>query len=393
MRWSVWIDEARMLKYSASIISLVCFLFLSAACGSGEKRGVPLSGADTLTFRYAKHVQLVEGDDFSLAVIRNPWDTTRVLHTYILLPHDVEVENFRLPEGTIVRIPLTRSVVYSSVHCSLLDELGAFSAIAGVCDLEYIRLPKIHEAYNKGSVANLGSGMSPDVEKMIELHPDALLLSPFENSGGYGRVEQLGIPVIECADYMETSPLGRAEWMRFYGRLFGRAAEADSLFSRVERNYGLWAGMVAGKNKRPTLLCDLPMATSAWYVPGGNSTIGKLYADAGVDYLFASDEHSGSVPLSFETVLNRAQHADFWLIRYNEKTDKTYRSLQTEYELCTRFRAFNERRMYGCNTGTTSFYEEVPFHPDRLLCNIIRICHPELAGENDSLYYYVSLRE
>lgn len=382
-----------MLKYSPSILTLVCFLLLSAACGGGEKRGEPLSGADTLAFRYAKHLQMVEGKDFSLAVIRNPWDTTRVLQTYILLPRDAKVEISDLPEGTLVRTPLSRSVVYSSVHCSLLDELGAFSSIAGVCDLEYIRLSKVHEAHHKGCILNLGSGMSPDVEKMIDLHPDALLLSPFENSGGYGRIDQLGIPVIECADYMEVSPLGRAEWMRFYGRLFGRAAEADSLFAEVERSYRHWADKVAGKNKRPTLLCDLPMAASAWYVPGGNSTIGKLYADAGVDYLFASDGHSGSVPLSFETVFNRAQQADFWLIRYHGETDKTYSSLQAEYEPCTRFRAFGERRMYGCNTGTTSFYEEVPFHPDRLLRNVIGICYPELAGESDSLRYYTPLKE
>lgn len=147
---------------------------------------------------------------------------------------------------------------------------------------------------------------SRNIEKIIDFHPDAILLSPFENSGGYGRIEKLGIPVIECADYMETSPLGRSEWVRFFGLLFGKRRQADSLFTAVRADYLQLCDLVKSVNQRPTVISELKSG-SAWYVPGGKSTTGRLYQDAGAAYVWAEDEHSGSIPLSFETVFDRGR--------------------------------------------------------------------------------------
>ena len=212
--------------------SLLCLVlvFLSA-CQGGKQQTVSSQAGDTLSLRYAENLTLVAYPGYTIATLRNPWDTLKTLNTYILVPSSEELLA-HLPAGTVIRTPLSKSVVYSSVHCSLLNQLGAFSSIGGVCDLKYIKLPEIQEAYSQGSIADCGDGMHPDMEKIIDLHPDAILLSPFENSGGYGRVEKLNIPLIECADYMETSALGRAEWMRFYGLLFGVSSQADSCLQR-----------------------------------------------------------------------------------------------------------------------------------------------------------------
>ena len=129
---------------------------------------------------------------------------------------------------------------------------------------------------------------------------------PFENSGGYGRVEKLNIPIIECADYMETSALGRAEWMRFYGLLFGEAQKADSLFAEVEKNYNELKALVAPLSYAPSVISELKNG-SAWYVPGGKSTSARIYADAGANYVFADDEHSGSVPLPSKPCLTKVR--------------------------------------------------------------------------------------
>jgi ABC-type Fe3+-hydroxamate transport system substrate-binding protein len=242
-----------------------------------------------------------------------------------------------------------------------------------------------------GSIADVGNGMNPDIEKIIDLHPDAIMLSPFENSGGYGRVEKLNIPIIECADYMETSALGRAEWMRFYGLLFGEAQKADSLFAEVEKNYNELKALVAPLSSAPSVISELKNG-SAWYVPGGKSTSARIYADAGANYVFADDEHSGSVPLAFETVFDKGQNADFWLIKYNQAIDKTYKELEQDYAPYTGFRAFKERNIYGCNTGKVDFYEDSPFHPDRLLKDLIKIFHPTLL-EGYELKYFTKLAE
>lgn len=380
--------QQRTLVFS---IAVCTFLLLSLSCGKGRGDMLSQEEGDTLAFRYASHLRLIEYPYYTKVLVRNPWDTLRVLQTYILLPQDASIGTDKLPEGTVVRVPLSRSVVYTSVHCGLLEELGRLSAIAGVCDASYIYSAAVKAGVAQGDILDLGNSASPDVERIIDLHPDAMLLSPFENSGGYGRIDRLGIPLIECADYMETSALGRAEWMRFYGRLFGCGERADSLFDAVEQHYLKWKNMALMAEERPTVFTDLPMGT-VWYVPGGGSTTGGMYADAGAHYLFAGNRHSGSVPHAFETIYEKAQHADYWLIRYHASEDKTYRSLQAEHDWYPRFKAHQERRIYGCNTATSTFYEEVPFHPDRLLAELVRIFHPSLRGDSAEWKFYVPLQ-
>lgn len=265
------------------------------------------------------------------------------------------------------------------------------NSIGGVCDLKYIKLPEIEEGCRKGTIADVGDGMNPNIEKIIDLHPDAILLSPFENSGGYGRVEKLNVPIIECADYMETSSLGRAEWMRFYGLLFGKKTEADAMFAAVERNYKDLQELVKPISFAPSVMCDLK-TSSTWYTPGGNSTIAKLYSDAGANYIFREDTHSGSLPYPFEVIFEKGQQTDFWLIRYNQPVDKTYGELEKEFAPYAGFRAFKERNIYGCNTNRVPFYEETPFHPDWLLKDLIKIFHPSLL-EGYELRYYNKLAE
>ena len=223
------------MKRGCFFISIFAVLLLFSCGGRGKTASVLVNG-DTIPLRYAENLTLVSYPGYTLATLRNPWDTLHTLHTYILVPKDRELPA-HLPAGTVVRTPLSKSVIYSSVHCGLMDNLGVFGSIGGVCDLKYIKLPAVHEACRRGAIADCGDGMNPDMERIIDLHPDAILLSPFENSGGYGRIEKLDIPIIECADYMETSALGRAEWMRFYGLLFGVAPQADSLFAEVDSCY------------------------------------------------------------------------------------------------------------------------------------------------------------
>ncbi len=371
---------------------LVCLFLLLAGAGTScqnESGGTQPVG-DTVALRYATYLTLVKTPDYTVATLRNPWDTLKTLHTYILVPKEQPLPA-TLPAGTVVRTPLSKAVVYSSVHCSLLEQLGVLERIGGVCDRKYIALPALQTRCAGGLVADCGSGMNPDIERIIDLHPDAILLSPFENSGGYGRVEQLGIPLVECADYMETSPLGRAEWMRFYGRLFGAGERADSLFAVVDSCYQRLKAQAGQTPSTPTVCCELK-GSAAWYVPGGRSTTGHLLADARACYAFADDRHSGSVPLAFETVYDRAGQADFWIFKYNRAQDMTYADLEAEYAGYAGFKAFRERNIYACNTGRTPFYEETPFRPDYLLADYLQILHPELA-ELGGLRYFCRLKE
>ena len=373
---------------SALIVTLV---LLSSACG-GRSKTSSVNGAasDTLVFRYAENIRVVRHADYTEVALRNPWDTLKMLHTYYLVDKHQPAPG-SLPEGTVVAVPLEKSLVYSSVHCSLLSDLHSLESVAGVCDRSYIRIPAIQEGCKDGSITDCGSSMNPNIERIIDFAPDAILLSPFENSGGYGRIEKLDIPIIECADYMETSPLGRAEWMRFFGMLTGKEQVADSLFAEIEKEYVSLkqqaARASADKNGRcPSVITEMKMG-SAWYVPGGKSTVARLLQDAGATYLFADNASSGSVPLSFETVFDKGQHADFWLIKYNQQTDKKYTEIAADYAPYQHFDAWKEQHIYGCNTSKVNFYEESPFHPERLLKDLIKIFHPELLPDYETVYY------
>ena len=237
-----------------------------------------------------------------------------------------------------------------------------------------------------GTLVDCGDGMNPLVEKIIDAGADAILLSPFENSGGYGRLEDVGIPLIECAEYMEQSPLARAEWMRFYGMLYGKEHEADSLFALVDSSYHALKTLAATSHISRTVLMD-KQTGSVWYVPGGRSTIGRMLDDAGARYPFAQDEHSGSLPLPFETVLERSGDADVWLFRYDSQRPITRQQLLAEQPGYSQLRPVREGELYGCNVATSMFYEESPFRPDLLLQDFIQILHPDLQGLPPLRYY------
>ena len=378
------------MKQISVFITLWVTVLLLSACGGKSSTVSGSAQGDSIPLHYSSNLSLIDYEDYIVAQLRNPWDTTKILHTYVLVDKNQPLPQ-ELPQGTLVRTPLSKAVIYSSVHCSLLKDFGALNSIGGVCDLKYIKLPEIEEGCRNGTIADVGDGMNPNIEKIIDLHPDAILLSPFENSGGYGRVEKLNVPIIECADYMETSSLGRAEWMRFYGLLFGKKTEADAMFASVERSYKDLQELVKPISFAPSVMCDLK-TSSTWYTPGGNSTIAKLYSDAGANYIFREDTHSGSLPYPFEVIFEKGQQTDFWLIRYNQPVDKTYGELEKEFAPYAGFRAFKERNIYGCNTNRVPFYEETPFHPDWLLKDLIKIFHPSLL-EGYELRYYNKLAE
>ena len=342
-------------------------------------------GGDTVRFQYVKLLSLVRYQGYTVATISHPWRQNAVLHQYVLVPADSVVPE-DLPEGTLIRTPLRRSLVFTTVHCSLLSMLHREQSVAGVADLKYIKAPYIQEGVQKGRITDCGDGMSPVVEKIIDLHPDALLLSPFENSGGYGPLEEIDIPIVECAEYMEPTPLGRAEWVRFYGMLYGCEREADSLFAVVDSSYNALKKLTAN-SKKPKANID-KITGSVWYVPGGRSTIGQMLADAGADYPWAHDEHSGSVALPFETVLERAGECDVWLLRYSGLQPLTRQQLLNEHRGYHQFRAFNNRQVYGCNVEQSLFYEESPFRPDLLLSDFIRILHPDALPHHELRYYH-----
>ena len=398
-------------------VYLLLLTALLVSCG-GRRTTASKEAGDTVVFKYATLLTVVHHQDYTEVMLKNPWKEGMTLHRYLLVPDSIDPQDISRssflvpPSSTIVRTPLSRSVIFTTVHCAMLMSLDKEDCISGVADLKYIKIPWIQEQVKAGHIMDVGEGMSPIVEKIIDQRPDALFLSPFENSGGYGRLEEIGIPIIECAEYMESSPLARAEWLRFYGMLFGCEQKADSLFAVVDSSYNALKGLFTVDSLRftddllaspsepseystvnrklstvnKTVLLD-KVTGSVWYVPGGKSTIGQMIQDAGGDYPWACDEHSGSVSLPFEAVLEKAGEADVWLFRYSSDHDITPDELLSEHHGYSQFKAFRSGQVYGCDVERSLFYEESPFRPDWLLGDYIHILHPELENLPPLRYY------
>ena len=375
---------------------LIIIIGVFTSCNHSQMR-LEASGGDTVRFEYARHLKIVKYQGYSIATLTDPWKQGKILHTYALVPKGKAGDEIckafssdNNQEVTIVRTPITRSVVFTTVHCALLYDLKAESAIKGVCDLQYISIPDVQQRaklpiYDAHHVVDCGNSMSSNVEKIIDLKPEAIMVSPFENSGGYGKLDKLHIPLIEMADYMEESSLGRAEWMKFYGMLFGREKAADSLFNEVKSNYEQLKQKAQTAKQTRSVFTERMMG-NVWYVPGGRSVIGGLLRDARAQYVFANDTHSGSVALSFESVLDRAGKADIWLFKYNEHPS-TLQELLNENAGYGEFKAVKTYQVFACDCTRRPYYEEVSFHPDRLLSDVIQIVHPDIAGFAPMHYY------
>ena len=372
--------HAVLLSGAVLIVVLIAALLSLSGCRKSRLSTSDAVG-DTIPLRYAQNLTMVRYSDGILVELKDPWHEGRILHRYWLTDNSNSkpsailspLSSLHSPLSSI-KFPLQRSVVFNTAHASLIGMLNATDRIAGVADLKYMLLPDVQRRVQQGEIVDCGNSMSPDIEQIVSLHADAILLSPFENSGGYGRLEKLGIPIIECADYMETSPLGRAEWMRFYGLLFGCSQQADSLFSAVEQAYCALRDSVS--TSAPLKILTERLTGSTWYVPGGKSTMGRLIADAGATYAWADDDHSGSLALSFETVLSKSGNADVWLMNTSSSQPFTYESLAAEHHGYTQFKAFRDRNIYFINTLQVPYFEEVSFRPDLLLRDYITMLHP-----------------
>lgn len=389
---------------------------LMAACQGGKTAAADAEAGDTLEMKYAKLLTIVkhgdgeessdeaEGVDYQYAeaIIANPWKAGTMLHRYILIPKGEEGDKTvamlakRRSTGArcttdTVRTPLESNLVFTAPHCQLLTELGCQNAITGVCDKDYINIPDIKsraqaDAKVAHPIMDCGSSMQPDIERIIALHPEALLISPFENSGGYGKLDKLRIPVIETADYMETSPLGRAEWIKLYGLLLG-SSKADSLFSAIEKEY---LQLKAEAAKLPLGLSILTerKTGNVWYVPGGKSTMGILLRDAHARYIFADDTHSGSLSMSPEQIIAKGNQVDVWAFKYFGGNALTKQDLLAEYQGYQALKAFQTGTVYETDTSCEPYFELTSFHPEILLREFIILSHPEAGDKFGKLRFY-----
>lgn len=334
-------------------------------------------------FAVTEHDTLVNGTthDYRELVIYNPWEEGRpVLQRYYLC------KNAATPvptDGQRVQVPVTRIATGSCTHIGYIAYLDATDALCGVTDKYLVYTPLSDE------VVNLGDCMVPDAERFLSVQPEVVFMSTYStNDAATIRLQKAGLTVVPVMEWLENDPLGRAEWIRFFGAFLDLDTRADSLFARAETNYNLLKTSVeeSGLAQSKSILSGGSFR-GTWYVPSGTTYMGRLFADAGAAYAYSDDRTNGSVPLSIEQVLANFKDADVWV----GAPAMTMHELEEMDSKHTWFKAWQDSTVYTFKarttpTGGNDFWEAGVCEPDCILADLISVLYPTLQKEHAPKY-------
>lgn len=358
-----------MSRKLCTILTALMLTVLLASCASKTvKEPVSAQRSENL-MRYARNVAVYESDSGYQMEVLNPWDTAVLLGSYF-----IPKEGF----GSVI--------CFSSTQWSVFLELGEINRVKGLLEGRYVHDQRMVDLLAEGTVKDVGTETAKNIELMISMHPDVILFSPYFD-GNQDNLRVTGAMLFPFADYLETTPLGRAEWIRIVGMMTGRRDDADAWFNDIETRYDALKDLCADVENRPTVFSDLAF-NGQWYVAGGQSYIAQLFNDAGADYIWKDDPSTASFPLDSETILAKAQHADFWRVTNSSSLPMTYESLKRENAVYALFDAYKNHQILVCDIQKTGYFEKSQIEPDVLLADFIAIFHPEKLGEGYQSKYY-----
>jgi iron complex transport system substrate-binding protein len=344
---------------------------------------------DQVTFEYASDVEVMYYPHYKIVRLM----VDGVQFEYVLLqcgtPTPEMFEGTEIIDYQVIEVPVRSVITLSATFIPALDIIGELDAVVGLDESDYIYNPALRERADAGDLTEVGS-MELNVETVLDLDADLVLANPFGLIGSdvYSQIVGGGVPIALNADYLETTPLGRAEWIKLIALFFNREAEANAHFDGVAERYAALTTLAGEAAERPTVLVN-GMFDGTWFVAGGQSYIARLIADAGGAYAWADDEAAGGVPLDFESVVERAADANVWL---NPNFWFTLADGLAEDERYAEFAAFQNGQVYNnirrvTPLGGNDYYEGALANPDLLLADLIAIFHPDLLPEHELVYY------
>ena len=323
--------------------------------------------------------------------IINPWQgASGVNQVFYLVKRGTKMAT--LPDSSsVIFVPVRKIICTSTTHIAMIEALGEINSVVGVSGTNLIYSPEVIKNVNKGLVGDIGYDANLNKELIIKLSPDLIMIYGIgsESTGYVGKVKELGIKVIMNADYLETDPLSRTEWIKLFGALYCKENLADSIFeSEVEKYIKLKKYIEQNISVRPKVLLGLPFKDT-WYVSSGNSFISKLISDAGGDYLWRDTESSISMPYGIENVYLRGLTADYWL---NVGSISSRNEISAVDQRLNDLPCFKNDNLFNNNKRVTSnggndYWESGSLYPHLLLKDIATILHPEVFEDHELVYY------
>ncbi len=341
-------------------------------------------------FQYAEEITVDYHNHYKVVTLSTPWKEADRNFTYLLVQCGTPTPS-GYPDAHIISIPIQSIVTLSTTHLPHLDKLDQLDALVGVSDTRLISTAAVIDRIEQGAIQQVSQGGTLDLERVVDLDPDLVMAfgTGDPERDVHPKLKEIGLSVALNAEYMETSPLGRAEWIKFTALFFNQEQKADSVFNAMVQSYESLQDRVKAVDERPTVMVGGNFS-GVWYVPGGDSFAARFLKDAGADYLWSENPTAGSLALSVETVFDRAATAEVWLD--GKQSWRSKADILAEDERYQEFQAFQTGQIFIPNArlnanGGNDYWEGGLINPHLILSDLIKIFHPDLLPEHDLIYY------
>lgn len=373
-------------KFVSLFLGIISLLY---SCQNKEATAVTTWDENKNIIVDASGLDIYQYEDFSAILIHDPWPNATEKFQYIAA-RDLSKIPDSLKKYPAIQIPIQRAIATSTTHIPSFEYLNVLDQLVGFPNTNYISSQAAIEYIKAGKIKDLGAIDKLEVETVLSLQPQIIIAHGIDNNNArFDLFKNNGITVLYNGDWNDNSPLGKAEWIKFFGELFDKQELATQWYNQVKKEFHQSAQQLAEKVKnRPTVLSG-SMYKNVWYAPSGESWAAEYLAMAGGDYIWKHTKGTGSLNLHFEEVLSKAQKADFWI---TSSSYTTIDELLESYPHYNRFDAVKQKKVYGFSqknnsTGGILFYELANSRPDLVLKDLIKILHPELESTHELVFY------
>lgn len=368
------------MKIFKSTFFIISIIALFVSCNSNSTKKIEEKAVSSI--KYAKGFDILKTENETKLIIKTPYPgaTEEIVYTIVAE---------KSSEKNTIQVPLNSIVVTSSTHVPTLELLGVENKLVGFPNTNFISSEKTRKLIDENLVKELGHPEHINTETLLDLNPDLVMgFAVNNNNKMFTTIEKLGIQVVLNGDWLEQTPIGRAEWIKFFGVIFDKEKEADSIFNEIKNNY-LEAKAIAKKSKnKPSIVCG-GLYKDVWYLPAGNSFEATFLKDANTNYLWKDSEGEGSLSLNIENVFEKGKDADIWI---SPGFYATLEDLEKDNLISSKMKAFDNKTIYSYNNTTGEkggvwYFELSPIRPDLVLKDLIKIAHPELLPNYEFTFY------
>lgn len=403
--YSLHLSHLKKTQIASLVAVSIAAWLIVVGCGNflPTRPLVQINGKDCVTYdpqtdyfpvkaklNYAQGFQVSYHQHYKVVTVNRPYKSAESPIQYVLVQCGTPV-----PAGfskqQVILIPVRSVIALSTTHLPHLERLELLDRLVGVANANLVYSPQIQARLKQKQIQEVSRNDRLDYEQIIQLQPDLITTFAIGNSqtDTHPKLKELGLQVVINAEYLEESPLGQAEWLKFTALFFNREAQAEQEFQRIAERYQQIAQLAGQVMRRPTVITGSHQR-GTWYIAGGRSHVAQLLAAAGANYIFQADNSLGSIPLSFEAVFARGRTADVWLV--NTPNWVTLEDVTADDPRYRAFLAFQKRQVFNNNRrvsagGGNDYWESGILNPDLVLADLVKILHPELLPEHELVYF------